>query len=423
MRRFHDITTARDGCSLRRRVSDAGPLRRLGVRPGPAFESLPRRKPRGGGGRLASATYGDLRIADGWRARRRRPAALGVFGGSDDGGRFRWRRCAAGEALARRSEEDWRPCEDVALVLRRAAGGEGDRRLRGGMRGDGHEVSILIRLGDGDRAGRGPSNVSTMIIRPPQHGQRRAGETSSASTVGLGAKAGAHSLPRRAAWRARSMLSRANRAGEQAVVADAVEAARQHVQEKAADELGGVERHGLEPVAAFDPVVLPFEGDARLVERDEPGVRDRDAVGVAGEIGENGLAARRTASWRRRPIRSGATARARRRRRACRRAARGRRRRRGGRPACRAASPSRKSRRNRRESTRTGRKKPGLQAIQRDPSGDRPPPGTMTWTCGWWVSAEPQVCSTAVRPMRAPRCFGSAAIVVSVSAAVLNRRS
>ena len=31
--------------------------------------------------------------------------------------------------------------------------------------------------------------------------------------------------------------------------------------------------------------------------------------------------------------------------------------------------------------------------------------------------------STAVRPMRAPRCFGSAAMVVSVSAAVLNRRS
>ena len=66
------------------------------------------------------------------------------------------------------------------------------------------------------------------------------------------------------------MLSRSNRAGEQAVVADAVEAARQDVQEKAADELGGVERHGLEPVAAFDPVVLPLEGDAGVVERDEP---------------------------------------------------------------------------------------------------------------------------------------------------------
>ena len=28
------------------------------------------------------------------------------------------------------------------------------------------------------------------------------------------------------------------------------------------------------------------------------------------------------------------------------------------------------------------RKKPGMQAVQRDPSGDTPPPGTMTWTCG-----------------------------------------
>jgi hypothetical protein len=52
--------------------------------------------------------------------------------------------------------------------------------LQGGMLGDGHEVSILIRLADEGRAGRAPSKVSTMIIRPPQHGQRRAGETSSA---------------------------------------------------------------------------------------------------------------------------------------------------------------------------------------------------------------------------------------------------
>ena len=49
-----------------------------------------------------------------------------------------------------------------------------------------------------------------------------------------------------------------------------------YVQEKAADELGGVERHALEPVAAFDAVVLPLEGDARLVERDQPGVGDGD---------------------------------------------------------------------------------------------------------------------------------------------------
>ena len=72
-------------------------------------------------------------------------------------------------------------------------------------------------------------------------------------------------------------------------MADAMEAARQHVQEKAADELGRVERHGLAPVASFDAVVLPFEGDAGLVERDQPRVRDCDAMGVAREIGEDGL--------------------------------------------------------------------------------------------------------------------------------------
>jgi hypothetical protein len=60
------------------------------------------------------------------------------------------------------------------------------------------------------------------------------------------------------------------RPGIPIIVADAVEAAWQDVQEKAADELGGVERHGPEPIAAFDPVVLSLEGDARLVERDQP---------------------------------------------------------------------------------------------------------------------------------------------------------
>ena len=39
----------------------------------------------------------------------------------------------------------------------------------------------------------------------------------------------------------------------------------------------------------FDPVVLPFEGHAGLVERDEPGVGDCDAVGVAGEVSEHRL--------------------------------------------------------------------------------------------------------------------------------------
>ena len=85
-------------------------------------------------------------------------------------------------------------------------------------------------------------------------------------------------------------------------MADAVEAARQDVQEKAADELGGVERHGLEPVAAFDPVVLPFEGDALVVERDEPGVGDGDA-GCSARDRRARPSVRRRAAWRRRPLR------------------------------------------------------------------------------------------------------------------------
>ena len=54
-------------------------------------------------------------------------------------------------------------------------------------------------------------------------------------------------------------------AGEQAIVADAVEARGQHVHEKAADELVGGERHHLIALATFEPVVLPLEGDAFLV--------------------------------------------------------------------------------------------------------------------------------------------------------------
>jgi hypothetical protein len=76
--------------------------------------------------------------------------------------------------------------------------------LRSGKRSDGHEESILIRLGDWDRAGLAPSNVSTMIIRPPQQGQWRAGVL-----VSLSASAGALSgetLDGASNCRARSML-------------------------------------------------------------------------------------------------------------------------------------------------------------------------------------------------------------------------
>ena len=77
--------------------------------------------------------------------------------------------------------------------------------LQGGKRRDDHhELSILIRLGDWDRAGRARSNVSTMIIRPPQHGQRRKDEAGSAS-ASAGALSG-ETLDAASKSRARSML-------------------------------------------------------------------------------------------------------------------------------------------------------------------------------------------------------------------------
>jgi hypothetical protein len=54
-------------------------------------------------------------------------------------------------------------------------------------------------------------------------------------------------------------------AGEQAIVADAMEALGQDVDEEAADELADVERHRGVAAGGLDPVVLDLEGDAPLV--------------------------------------------------------------------------------------------------------------------------------------------------------------
>ena len=210
------------------------------------------------GGCLAGATYGDLRIAEERGRVARGPVARGVRRReATDGERVRSRGCAGWRGRgAWRGLATWRGRRASCSGARLEA--KSERRCEAGSAATDHEVSILIRLGDGDRAGRAPSNVSTMIIRPPQQGQRRAGED----------VFGRHCRPRRANAGARLGrgerlagaldVARSNRAGEEAVVADAVEAARQHVQEKAADELAGVERHGLEPVAAFDAVVLTW---------------------------------------------------------------------------------------------------------------------------------------------------------------------
>jgi len=79
----------------------------------------------------------------------------------------------------------------------------------------------------------------------------------------------------------------ARRSREQAVVADAVEPAWQKVEQEAADELVGAERHDTLPVRTIAAIVLVAEGDAGLVEGEQPPVRDGDAMSVAREIGEH----------------------------------------------------------------------------------------------------------------------------------------
>lgn len=80
--------------------------------------------------------------------------------------------------------------------------------------------------------------------------------------------------------------------GEQAVVPDAMEAAWQDMKQEAADELVGRQCHDLLAIGAVAAVVLVAESDAALVEGDQPAVRNRDPVSVAGQIGEHRLRSR-----------------------------------------------------------------------------------------------------------------------------------
>jgi hypothetical protein len=173
-------------------------------------------------------------------------------------------------------------------------------------------------------------------------------------------------------------------------------------------------------------IILPAEGDFGIGQADQPGVGDGDAVCVSAEIGEH--LSRSTAlrqALRRRlgidhPLDPAQFAQAAGEVAGCASLARSPKKPRL--PALNAArSSSMNRRRKSRERTRTGRKNPGRQATQRVRSSEGPPPGTTQWTCGWWCRFRPQVWSTATRPISAPRCFGSAAMLRNVSAAVRNR--
>ena len=96
-------------------------------------------------------------------------------------------------------------------------------------------------------------------------------------------------------WRCRLLQKHANGGdlglavgiGEQSVVADAMEAGRQHVQQEAAHELVGHQCHRFVARAALGAVVLPAECNAAIIRGEEARVGDRHPMGVARQIGEN----------------------------------------------------------------------------------------------------------------------------------------
>ena len=70
---------------------------------------------------------------------------------------------------------------------------------------------------------------------------------------------------------------------------DAMKSVGQDMDQEAADELVGVERHKLIASLALGPVILPFESDALAGEGDKPAVGNSSAVCVAGKVGEDGV--------------------------------------------------------------------------------------------------------------------------------------
>ena len=183
----------------------------------------------------------------------------------------------------------------------------------------------------------------------------------------------------------------ARRTGKQAVVADAMEAAWQDVEQEPTNELVGGERHDLLPVGARAAIVLVAEGDAALVEARSGGCSRWRPGGCSATDRRAPLPVRRTAAWHRPPSAC------------CERASDD-----AGRPVARPGAPPIRRRQSRPASCsaiKPGEEQAAEQLAEHPhrkeegrarrypafPSSEMPPPGTIMCTCGWWVIAEPHV--------------------------------
>ena len=116
------------------------------------------------------------------------------------------------------------------------------------------------------------AKISIMIMRPPQHRQRGASAEASSSLLASPGSPRSSGCADQGAQP--GDVGSAHGAGEQPIVADAVEAVGQDVKKKAPDELARRQGHGLDEglagSLASGAIVLPAEGDAVVVEADEP---------------------------------------------------------------------------------------------------------------------------------------------------------
>src|SRR5271166_1336092 len=175
------------------RLRDSGAWSGAGVRKPPKEETAGRKGRLFGRARpmeiLGSRTARACRRGGRWRAILAAETMMTIEFGREDAGRWRWR-------------GDRGRTDDLERTSASCSGARSEASAIWFARRD----AILIRLGGGERAGRGPSNVSTTIIRPPQHGHRRGDETSSPSLSASAFAFWGETLGAASAWRTRSML-------------------------------------------------------------------------------------------------------------------------------------------------------------------------------------------------------------------------
>jgi len=76
---------------------------------------------------------------------------------------------------------------------------------------------------------------------------------------------------------------------EEAVVANAVLAFWEHVDQEPSDEFGRSQRHGGVAARAFKAVIFDTKGDVIGIGSDQTTVGDRDPMGIAGQICQHGF--------------------------------------------------------------------------------------------------------------------------------------